>query len=107
MSSARRLTGRLRVLLAVAVGLEVLAAGQSWLARASAPDAGAPIALTTAADWTPVVGVDMPGVATGSVQLVNGRPYVSGTVFLLGVPRSVDGVPGRDLTVTELAGRRA
>jgi hypothetical protein len=95
------------VLLAVAVALELLAVGQSPLARASSPGAGAPIALTTAPGWEPALDVDLPGVATGSVQLVNGRPYFSATLFLLGVPRSVNGVPGRDLTVTKLAGRRA
>jgi hypothetical protein len=46
----------------------------------------------------PILEIDLPGLATGSVHLIGRAPYFSGTVYLLGLPISLHGVPGRDLT---------
>src|SRR2546423_1633610 len=46
----------------------------------------------------PVLEIDLPGMATGSVHVIGRAPYLSGTVYLLGLPVSLHGVPGRDLS---------
>jgi hypothetical protein len=46
----------------------------------------------------PVLETDLPGLATGSIQVIGRAPYFSGTIYLLGLPISVHGVPGRDLS---------
>jgi hypothetical protein len=46
----------------------------------------------------PVLEIDLPGLATGSVHFIGRAPYLSGTIYLLGLPVSLHGVPGRDLS---------
>jgi hypothetical protein len=64
-------------------------AGRNHVALSSSTVSGAP---------EPVLEIDLPGLATGSIHLIGRTPYFSGTIYPLGLPVSVHGVPGRDLS---------